>query len=236
MDTLVGRLAKRWLEATRRQVIPLGDMAVFPGRDHQKDFWRGSGDSTLNPGEYVAESPQDALWYARNFAAGGYVTGYDIPGNVLDATRDPIGVLQEASGIVDFGHYDQAWEIMEGIPGVIEELRDQGYTLVKFHDVAPTRGTVAYKYIGTRPLAGQPFLKVVTDRDIQTYLPQLSKALWGDPKALPPTGHGWRALGEAMEEVRLGFDLEDPEYYLESAPRGLYVGTMYQFDDALNAS
>lgn len=233
MRDMAQKVAFRWLVSTQ-EPIPFGDMVVFPGSPYRKDFWRGSEDPVLRPGEYFAEDPQVALWYARNFARSGYVTGYDIQGRVLDATKDPVGVLKKVvGGFTNTESYDRAWEIMEEIPGVVEALQDQGYEMVKFYDVAPSH-IIAYKYIGSRTLKGRPVLKVVEDSDIRKYLPPLCQKLWGDRASLPISSHGWRALGDAVEDLREGFELGPPEEYLESVPEKLYGGRMPQWDDVFD--
>jgi len=207
-------------------------MVVFPGAPTNLKFWRGSPTPELVSGEYVARDPQDALWYARNFARDGYVTGYNIRGGILDASRNPVEALREATGITDFDGLDEAWEILEQVPGVADALVKQGYSLVRFNDVAPKRGTEAYKYLGPSKIRGVPVLKVVSTKDIKKYLPGETQKLWGEEDALPATEHGWMALSEAQEEVRSGWDLEDPSYYLDSAPKKLYSGTLYQWAEA----
>lgn len=213
----IQKIAVKWLAASLK-VLAVGDLVVFKGSSTRGRFWRGSADPVLRQGEYFAEDPEVALFYARNFARDGFITGFSLGGTFLDATRDPRGTLGDASGIeLDTTdprqEYTEAWEVMENIPSVVEALAKKGYTAVKFYDVAPLRGTVAYKYIGKRTIKGKPTAKVVTSNDIKRYLPVISQHLWGDPKALPTNAKGWAAAAEALYEVSYGSDLEDPEDY-----------------------
>lgn len=215
---LIQRVANRWL-AGSTEVLAVGDLAVFKGSSTRHPFWRGSPKPVLNHGEYFTDDPQVALWYARNFSRDGYITGYSVGGKVLDATRRPRQAIEEASGVAldtqdPRQEYMEAWEVLENIKGVVEALSKKGFTSVKFHDVAPTRGVVAYKYIGGRTLKGNPTAKVVSRQDIQKYLPGISQRLWGNDKALPLTEKGWDAASEALNDLQSGWDVDDPEDYI----------------------